>query len=203
MNAVRCLALLAMLPAGAAGQAPARTCVWPGDPSVCSAWFVTEAGVHVRFTDVQPDDERVLVAYTVGWMGNVGPRAAAGVALFGGGEGEFRGGVAARARRWLSRRSAVDAMAGVHLIGDASSQDVRAGSPMVAVRLAYRDRLSAVARLDVLRLRCGFNCLPQFVINPNGTSTRTYLGAELGSQLGVAGFLLTAAVIGIAAAACC
>lgn len=179
-------------------QTPAHFCVWPASRPPCSSWFITEAGLYTRFTDLQPSDERLLFEYTLGWMRNVGSRTAVGIEVFGGIEGEVRGGAALRVRQWRSPRVALDLALGSHLFGDASSQDVTPGSPMVTVRLTYADKIAATGRLDVLKLRCGIDC---YARNPNATSTRLYLGAELGSKLGVLGMAVAAAAGAVWAAA--
>ncbi|MCI0353868.1 MAG: hypothetical protein L0099_02340 [Acidobacteria bacterium] len=184
-------------------QAPFQNCVWPAPQPRCSAWFATEAGLYVRFTDRQAGDETLLLAYSLGWMRNANTRSAWGAEVFGGLEGEVRGGLALRVRRWVPPLAAVDVAAGVHLFGDASSQDVTSGSPMLTVRITYADKVAAAARVDVLKLHCGRDCSPAFVLNPNGTSTRLYIGAELGSQLGVIAAALAAVAVGVSAASCC
>lgn len=179
-----------------------QDCFWPAPRTRCSSWFITEPGLYMRFTDRDPGDETLLFGYSLGWMRNMSTRNAWGGELFGGVEGEVRGGLALRARRWLSERTAMDVAVGAHLFGDASSQHVASGSPMFAVRITHADKLAAVARLDVLHLRCGANCdaaLP----DPNGTSTRLYGGIELGSQLGAVAAALAAVVVGVLAASCC
>jgi hypothetical protein len=180
-----------------------QNCFWPTTKPRCSSWFITEPGLYMRFTDRYPGDETLLLGYSFGWMRNVSTRSAWGGELFGGVEGEVRGGLALRARRWLSGRAAMDVVVGAHLFGDASSQSVAAGSPMFGVRITHADKLAAVARLDVLNLRCGANCDPTVVSNPNGTSTRFYAGIELGSQPGAVGAALAAVAVGVWAASCC
>jgi hypothetical protein len=150
--------VLTAWPGVATAQTPARRCVWPASQSSCSSWLITEAGVYVRFTDLQPSDERVLFDYAVGWMHNTGRQRALGAELF----------------------------------GDATSQHITLGSPMLTMRATYADKIAATARLDVLRLQCGMYCDPA-PANPNATSTRFYLGAEVGSQPGVIGMALSAA----------
>jgi hypothetical protein len=190
------IALLGAMPEQVEAQA-SRGCLWPAPQSECASWFITEAGLFARLSDRDPGDEHGLVAYSFGWMRNAGTGAAWGAELFGGVEGEIRGGVAVRVRRWLSPRAAVDFAAGVHLAGDASSQDVATGSPMVKVRVTYADKLAAVMRLDALKLRCTTDCSAPFVNNPNGRSTRFYVGVEVGSEPGLIAKLLTAAAVGI------
>ncbi len=188
---------LAALPRVAAPQVHPHACIWPASQPRCSSWFVTEAGVFTRLTDLQPADERLLFNYTLGWMRNIGARTALGVVVFGGAEGELRGGAALRARKWISPRLATDLAAGVHLFGDASSQDVALGSPMLTVRLTYADKLAVTGRVDVLKLRCGPTCSPEHVPNANATSTRLYLGAEVGSKLGALGGVLGGVLAGV------
>lgn len=180
-----------------------QNCFWPAPTPRCSSWFITEPSLFMRFTDRHPDDETLLLGYSFGWMRNVSPRSAWGGELFGGVEGEVRGGLALRARRWLSGRAAMDVAVGAHLFGDASSQSVAGGSPMFALRVTHADKVAAVARLDVLKLRCGASCDPASVSNPNGTSTRFYAGIELGSQPGAVGAALAAVAAGVWALSCC
>lgn len=183
------------------GQTQSRQCLSSHAPPDCSSWVVTESGVYLRFTDIQTEDsgrdEHVLFNYTLGWMRNTSSRTALGAQLFGGAEGEVRGGVAARVRHWLSTHAAFDAAAGVHLVGSASSQDVQLGSPMLLARITYGDRLALASRADVLFLRCRDTCTPGFVAKPNGTSIRLYVGGELGSELGVIGMLLTGLAVAV------
>lgn len=180
-------------------QTPGHLCVWPASGPPCSSWLITEAGLYTRFTDLLPGDEHLLLEYTFGWMRNLGTRTAVGGEVFGGAEGEVRGGAAFRVRHWSSSRVALDLALGIHLFGDASSQDVTPGSPMVTVRLTYADKIAATGRLDVLKLDCDIDCLG-YAPNPNATSTRLYLGAEMGSKLGVLGMALTAAAAALYAA---
>jgi hypothetical protein len=180
-----------------AATAQARQCVWPAVQARCSAWLITEAGVHVRFTDLQSGDERVLITYSLGWMRNAGVRTAVGVELFAGVEGEVRGGAGVRFRKWLSSRDALDLTTGVHFFGDASSQEVSAGSPMFSVRLAHADLIAATGRVDVLKLNCAGCPAPT---TSGGTSTRAYLGAEVGSKAGVVAMLVTGVLAALFAA---
>jgi hypothetical protein len=123
--------------------------------------------------------------WSLGFMANRGPRTAIGGAVFASVEGEIRGGVGLRWRRWLGRTSSLDLGAGVHLFGDASSGTVSVGSPTFQARLGYHDLIAATARLDLLHS----------VTNATGvTSTRLYLGAELGTTPGVVGYAATAAL---------
>jgi hypothetical protein len=202
-RALQCaVAALAIAP-GVIRAQTSQGCFWPGPAPRCGSWFITEAGLFARFTDRHPGDENLLIGYSFGWMRNAGAHSSWGAELFGGTEGEVRGGFGVRARRWLSPRAAVDVAAGVHLFGDASSQDVASGSPMFAVRITHADKFAAAMRLDVLRLRCGATCSPTSVPNPNGTSARLYIGAEAGSQFGLIGAGLTAVVVGLWALSCC
>lgn len=181
-------------------QAQQENCFWPGSQPRCISWFITEAGVYRRFTDLLEDDERTLFLVSFGWMRNVSKGTGLGAELFGGVEGEARGGIAVRMRQWLSRGMTVDAIAGVHLLGDASSQDVAAGSPMMTFRFGYADKIAAAVRLDVLKLRCKEGCSPSAIPNPDATSTRFYLGLETGSKVGAAFVVLGGLLIGAAAA---
>jgi hypothetical protein len=181
----------------ASGQQTSHACFAPRPRPRCDSWFITEAGLFRRFTDVQDGDESTLFAYSLGWMVNRGARSAVGGELFGGAEGEVRGGLAVRGRRWLSERSALDVSAGIHLYGDASSQNVAAGSPMVKVRLTHADLIAVTARVDVLKLQCGSGCYPTpgGGADPNATTTRFYLGAEAGAGVGVLGMVVTGLVV--------
>lgn len=196
--AVCALALNAGWSRIATSQSSDKGCIWPAPPVRCSSWLITEAGLAVRLTDLQPGDERVLVGYALGFMKN-NTRTAIGGEIFGGVEGEGRGGAALRFRKWLTPRTGLDLGAGIHLFGDASSQSVALGSPTFTVRFTYADLIAAHARVDVLQLQCNNGCTPD-VTNPNGTSTRLYLGAETGSKPGVLAMVLTGIVVGIAAA---
>jgi hypothetical protein len=190
--------ILSSVSAVGLGQETPHACFSPKPMPRCGSWFITEAGVFKRFTDVQDGDESTLFAYSLGWMVNRNARSAFGGELFGGAEGEVRGGVAVRGRRWLSTRSALDLAVGVHLYGDASSQDVAFGSPMVKVRVTHADLIAATVRFDVLKLSCGMDCYPGQVPNPNATSARLYLGVEAGAGVGVAGMVVTGVVVVLA-----
>lgn len=163
-----------------------------GQPSPkCRSWMITETGARVRLTDRYPDEQNIFFHYALGWMRNVGTRSALGAEAFGGSDGHARGGLALRGRQWLSDQVAIDLVAGVHLVGDASAQEVKPGSPTFQARVGYADKVAVVGSVDILSLRCDLGC--EFVRDPNTTRTRAYLGAELGSGLGMAGFAVTAA----------
>jgi hypothetical protein len=156
-----------------------------GGPADRCAWFtLTESGVQYRLSDVLPGDERLLYGFTLGLMVNRADRSALGGEAFAGVEGDVRGGVAVRWRRWLGRSSSLDLAAGVHLVGDASSGHVHPGSPMLQATLIAGDRIGASARLDVLRLS---NSCPDAtcVTRTSGTSERLYVGGQVGSGLGL------------------
>jgi hypothetical protein len=193
-----------LLLAGAALLAPPAPLAAQGNPSfaprpapACRSWLITEAGTRVRLTDRFADEQDLFFHYALGWMHSVGPRTALGLEAFGGSDGHARGGAAVRARQWLSDRVAADLVAGVHLMGNASSQEVKAGSPSFQVRVGYADRLAVIGSVDILSLRCPEFC--EFIREPNTTRTRAYLGVELGSGLGVFGFAITAAGVLVAA----
>lgn len=183
------LAVLVTAPLGAAG-AQGRPCFTPRPSPPCSSWVVTEAGVRLRLSDRFQDEQDLFVHYALGWMRNVGGRTALGIEAFGGSDGHARGGLALRGRQWLSDRVAADLVAGVHLMGNASSQEVKAGSPTFQARIGYADKVALIGSVDILSLRCPELCA--FIRDPNTTRTRAYLGAELGSGLGVFGFAVTA-----------
>jgi hypothetical protein len=171
-----------------------------GAPGDRCTWFpLIEAGIHTRLTDLIPGDEHVMLNWSLGFMVNRGPRTAIGGAVFASVEGEIRAGAGLRWRRWLGRQTSLDLGAGVHLAGDASSGNVRAGSPTFEARLGYGDLIAGTARLDLLRINAGFSCNPTYCpFGPSGTSTRLYLGAELGSYAGVAGYAATGVLFIIA-----
>ena len=168
---------------------PAGVC-FRGAPAERCTWFtLTEAGVHYRLTDLVPDDERVLFNGALGFMVNTSRRTALGGAVFIGVEGDARGGLALRGRRWLGGRTSLDLALGVHLAGDATSGRVRPGSPTFQASLKDGDLIGVSARLDVLRIRSG--CIePACFPRTSWTSGRFYLGGELGSGLGVASALV-------------
>lgn len=182
----------------AAAEGPPPAGFWPKPFPERSSWAITEIGIQVRLTDRHAGDELWMVSTNLGWMKNAGPRFAWGGEIFGATEGDVRGGLAARGRWWITHETALDAAAGVHLFGDATSQDVKRGSPMVTARLAWRDRIAAVVRYDVLGLSCGPTCVGGIadVPNPNATSRRLYVGTELGSKPGVVTMVISAAVLG-------
>jgi hypothetical protein len=205
MKAITIVALCGVtLAGGVAAQAaavrpPPGGC-FRGAPADRCSWFVlTEAGVHYRLTDVIPGDEHVLFNGALGFMVNTAGGAAWGGEAFAGVEGDVRGGLALRWRRWLGGRSSLDLAAGAHLLGDASSGTVQAGSPMFQARYTLGDQLGASARFDLLRIRNGCpdeNCFPR----ESWTSGRLYVGGEFGSSLGlgamiVAGLALAALVV--------
>jgi hypothetical protein len=191
------LFLLGAGAAQAAEQGQPRPGFWPGPLPERSSWGITEMGIVARLTDRHAGDELWMVTASLGWMRNAGPGAAWGGELFMGAEGDFRGGLAVRGRWWLTPHTALDGAVGVHLFGDATSQDVKRGSPMVTARLAYRDRIAAVARYDVLGLSCGPTCVGRTdVPNPNATSRRLYFGTELGGKAGVVAMSITAILLG-------
>jgi len=189
------LFLTTVLVAGTSSRGSAQSfCVWPHSLPRCNSWFITEPGVLARLTDRQPDDETVLFTVSAGWMKNTSRHWALGGELFFGAEGEMRGGAAVRTRWWISENLAADASVGAHLAGEASGQQVRAGSPRVSARLALNDVLAAVARFDYLLLECKGHCDPQFTVAPNQNSPRFYLGGETGSLPG----LVVTALAGVA-----
>lgn len=193
--------LLLLVPVGAVA---AQTAVRPapggcfrGAPADRCSWFVlTEGGVHYRFTDVTPGDERVLLSGALGFMVNTSSGTAWGGEAFAGVEGEVRGGLALRWRKWLGGRSSLDLAAGAHLLGDATSGTVQAGSPMFQARYTLGDQLGASARLDLLRIHNG--CPHDMCLQPESwTSARLYGGGEIGSSLGLGAMI----VAGLAVAA--
>lgn len=192
------LLLQGALAGHAEAQTQARACFWPGSPPECSSWVITEAGVYTQVTDRQSrvgSDSPLLLASAVGWMRNVSPRTAWGGEVFLSFEeaaSEFRGGVAARTRRWLSPRAAVDVSAGVHLFGY-QMRSVKRGSPMLAARVTYADKIAAVARLDILLWR------GLYAPYQKAASTRLYLGVEAGAKYGAVAMGL-AALAGLVAA---
>lgn len=200
MHALRLTALTALtVLTGAsplAAQESSRLCFSPAPSPSCQSWWITEAGVRYRVSDRFPDEQDVFFHYALGWMRNIGPRMALGGEVFGGSDGHARGGVAARARRWLSPRASLDLVVGIHLVGNASSQEIKTGSPTVQVRLSRSDLVAVVASIDRLALHCDLGC--EFVRDPNTTRTRAFLGLEVGSGLGVAGFAGTALGFAIA-----
>lgn len=189
--------LLLLLAAPLAAQGGGPACFGPHPAPQCGSWVITEAGARYRLTDRYEDEQNVFFHYAAGWMKNIGARTALGVQAFGGSDGHARGGVAVRARRWLSMRSSVDLVVGAHLLGDASAQEVKPGSPTFQLRVAHRDLVALVGSVDILALRCPEFC--DFVRDPNTTRTRTFLGAEIGSGAGVVGMAITAAGFVVAA----
>lgn len=185
-------ALLVLVPGALVAQAGGPACFKPHPAPQCSSWVITEAGARYRLTDQYQGEQEVFFHYAAGWMKNLGPRSALGVQAFGGSDGHARGGVAVRARRWLSARSSVDLVVGAHLLGDASAQEVKPGSPTFQLRMAHRDLVALVGSVDILALRCPGFC--EFVRDPNTTRTRAFLGAEIGAGAGVVGMAITAAV---------
>jgi len=187
--------LALVVPPGAAAQG--GHC-YGGQPLPgCRSWMITEAGARYRLSDQYPDEQNLFFHYALGWMRNLGARTALGVEAFGGSDGHARGGVALRGRRWLSDRVSADLVAGVHLAGNASGQEVKVGSPSFQARVGLADRVAVVGSVDILSLRCPEFC--DFVRDPNTRRTRAYLGAELGSGLGAIGFAVTAASFVLAA----
>jgi len=191
------LPVLLVVPAIATAQG--NPCFGPRPMPECRSWLVTEAGARLRLTDRFEGEQDLFFHYALGWMRNVGTRSALGAEAFGGSDGGARGGLALRGRQWLSDQVAADLVAGVHLLGDANGQEVKAGSPTFQARIGYADKLAIVGSVDILSLRCEteFGC--DFVRDPNTRRTRAYLGAELGSGLGVIGFAVTAAGFVLAA----
>lgn len=195
MKAITMVALCGVtIAGGVAAQAspvrPAAGGCFRGAPADRCSWFLlTESGVHYRLTDLIPGDERVLFSGSLGLMVNTPGGAAWGGEAFAGLEGDLRGGLALRWRRWLGGRSSLDVAAGVHLLGNASGGAVRAGSPMVQARYTLGDLLGASARLDVLAIRNG---CPEAICFSRGswTSERLYVGGELGSSLGLGAMVL-------------
>ncbi len=178
-------------------QVPRSTCFTPQPASQCRSWVITEAGAWLRISDRYEGEQDVFFHYALGWMRNVGARTALGGELFGGSDGHARGGVAVRARQWVSGQVGLDVVAGVHLLGDASGQKVEAGSPSVQLRLGYADKVALVGSVDRLSLRCDLGC--EFVRDPNTTRTRGFLGLEVGSGLGALGIAGTAVGFAIVA----
>lgn len=189
--------VLGVLAGPLAAQVGGPACFGPHPAPRCGSWVITEVGARYRLTDQYEDEQNVFFHYAVGWMKNLGPRSAVGVQAFGGSDGRARGGLALRGRRWLSERRSVDLVVGAHLLGDASGQEVQAGSPTFQVRVAHRDLVALVGSVDILVLRCPEFC--EFTRDPNTTRTRAFLGAEVGSGAGVVGFALTAAGFVVAA----
>ena len=139
------MGLLLLLAAPLMAQDSSPRCFSPRPSPTCGSWFITEAGARYRVSDRYQDEQNVYFHYALGWMHNVGRRSALGGELFGGSDRHARGGVAIRAREWLSNRASVDLVAGVHLLGDASGQEVKAGSPTVQLRVSHSDKMAVVA----------------------------------------------------------
>ena len=179
---------------------PSPHACFRGAPGDRCTWFpLIEAGIHTRLTEAIPGDERVMFNWSLGVMVNRGQRTAVGGAVFASAEGEFRAGAGLRWRRWLSPETSLELGAGVHLAGDVSAGSVRPGSPTAQLRLNYGDLFTGTARLDVLAIRPNGSCTPSYCPWGSGaTSTRLYLGAELGSWSGVAGYTATGVLVVIA-----
>lgn len=173
----------------AAAALPAQDSVpggcFRGGPRERCTWFtLTEASVHYRLTDILSDDERLWYGFALGFMVNTRRGTALGGEAFAGVEGDVRGGLALRWRRWLGPHASLDLAAGVHLAGDASSGTVQPGSPMLQASLVAGDRIGATARLDVLRLK--HSCLEAACFQrTDRTTQRFYLGGQVGSGLGL------------------
>lgn len=139
-----------------------------------------------------------MLSYGLGFMTNTGRNSAFGALAFGDVEGEGRAGMAMRYRRWLGPRTSLDLTGGVHLLGDASSGNVRPGSPTIRAKLQYGELVGIQARVDVLNVRNGCINTPFCPNNESGRETRVYGGVELGSWTGLAGYAATGVLIVIA-----
>jgi hypothetical protein len=185
------LMLLLFTPDRAAGQSAGRACFWPKPLAECKSWIITEPGLHLRLNEHATGDERLMFTLSLGFMKNTSALSAFGAELFGASDGDARGGVALRARRWLSPRSALDFVGGIHLDGTARDLHVGMGSPMLMTRITYADEIAASLRLDLLDLKCvGQYCGPQPDPDQSGMSPRVYVGAELGEKPGMYGTLI-------------
>lgn len=221
-------ALVSELRAQAHGSSRSTFCAQGAPANRCALFPIIEAGAHLRLTDHRPGATPILVNYALSFMANSGARTALGAEIFAGYEGEIRGGVALRMRRWLGPHTGLDVTAGVHLFGSANSDDPRCdfefpgdftcgaspysatvarGSPMLQARLGYRDIVAVSTRLDVLRMTgyrqdCSSGqCESNLATR---TSARLYLGAEVGSHAGLAAQVATGlavVVVGVVAVA--
>jgi hypothetical protein len=186
-----------------AGAAPAqeapratRGCFRGGPAGECRWFMITESGLGYRVSEVVAGDERALFSFNLGAMVNRGDNSALGAYGFLNFEGEGRGGLGLRYRRWLSESAGLDLSAGVHLQGNASSGLVSAGSPTIQARVMVEDLVGVTARLDLLRVKGGCFSEP-CAGRTDRTDTRIYVGVEGGSWLGTAGFAAGAAFIAL------
>jgi hypothetical protein len=162
--------------------AHAQTC-FPGRPlPSCRSFPVTEIGYAHRLdkTPLRTGGEPQVhyLNGEVGWMFNRSPRLALGGTFFAGAlvdyAFEFRPGLKARARYWISPHTGLDLGAGVILgrvpAGPSifSPEERRLGGN-AHVGLSYRDAALLLAQLEYLP-------------NPIDRDWTSYLGARLGSK---------------------
>ncbi len=148
MRRILIVGSLLLLPVLAAAQTHPHGCFRGGPAERCSWFPLVESGLHYRLTDVVPGDERVMLAWNLGFMKNTGSRTALGAEVWAVAEGDFRAGAALRWRRWLGANTSVDLSAGIHIAGDASSGHVTPGSPMIQLKINRSDLIAASARFD-------------------------------------------------------
>lgn len=199
MRRILIVGSLLLLPVLAAAQTHPHGCFRGGPAERCSWFPLVESGLHYRLTDVVPGDERVMLAWNLGFMKNTGSRTALGAEVWAVAEGDFRAGAALRWRRWLGANTSVDLSAGIHIAGDASSGHVTPGSPMIQLKINRSDLIAASARFDLLSVSgCYTSYSPTACPGPKHTSPRAYVGVEMGSYAGLVGYAATAVLFVIA-----
>jgi len=210
MFAVAVLALVTVAGSPLAAQrsatgAAAPVCYHPRPMFACRSFVVTEmslmAGVassseSVTFDETIPETFRALgshLSWQLGWLWNVSPGAAVGVAgLAGYGGPAGRWGVRLASRYWIDPERSFDVSAGPlwATVGGLSQRDGRGVS--ADVRYTWRDRFAATIRVERLTTTrkpsepAGFHEFPH--------PTALYAGVTLGTG---AAFVGTAGVAGI------
>ncbi len=180
----------------------ARTvCFRPAPLSHCRSFLLTQARFQYRLSPESANPTRWYLTGDVGWMMNVSERSALGMSVFGGPEfgfEEIQYGVKARYRRWLGERTGIDVSLGT-VLGTESN----IGRPGFtgAVEFNMLDLVSFSVGLDYTsQSTCALAASATAWSCGSAYGTRTYVGATLGSQLGIAAYSV-AGMLGLLVAA--
>ena len=206
--------------AGVLSPSQAQFCWTPNPLPACRTFPITEIGFHYRIsssptfrftiTDILIDsliesstyrqEQRFYVTSDLGFMRNLNRRYAMGASHFVGfdNNGEFRGGLKLRVRRWLTDKTAIDFCPGI-LLWDSNAQYQTPGfTGSVDLKLEEWFALSLV--FDYRRYPRGENTFDQLrYVAESANDTGVYIGMKSGSYPGLiansAGFIL-ALIIG-------
>lgn len=176
---------------------------FPGRPLPdCRGFLVTEIGYTYRVTGAMygTEPQRHYLNGEIGYLRNTSPRLAIGGSLFGGAlvdyAFEFRPGLKARLRYWAAPGIALDLGAGPVLGRVASSPPLQGFGTRGQLGVTSHASLSAEDLFILV-------AMAEYLPSPADHDVSFYLGARLGSRVGIFAALLTGAFLGAACAVAC